>query len=170
MEVRAQIDRLGSAGIKISHVDSHKHLHQLPIVRRAVADVVLEYGIRRIRVSRESELWRRGQSFSVGLSRTARLLLARTAGTRFSRVGLRSPSAFVDIGDLMLAKGNSIGVAAALCKNKIVEIGCHPGTAQAVVDKPGSCDRFLELQFLESDQFKSILSEHDVKLATYWDV
>ncbi len=48
-EARAQVLVVERAGVPISHVDSHGHLHKFPSIRRALEDVLPEHGIRRMR-------------------------------------------------------------------------------------------------------------------------
>ena len=48
-ELRAQLKILADAGITISHVDSHGHLHKFPSVARAMASVLAEFGIAKMR-------------------------------------------------------------------------------------------------------------------------
>ena len=47
---------------------------------------------------------------------------------------------------------------------------CHPGTMKADVEKPGSCARFAELEFLSSDTFAELLDRAGVDLVTFWEV
>lgn len=48
-ELAAQIEVVRSAGVEPSHVDSHRHLHKLPPVRRAVERTLRRQGIARVR-------------------------------------------------------------------------------------------------------------------------
>jgi predicted glycoside hydrolase/deacetylase ChbG (UPF0249 family) len=48
-EIRAQVRKIVDAGIRPSHIDSHKHTHLMPPVLRAVARVAKEFGIRWVR-------------------------------------------------------------------------------------------------------------------------
>jgi predicted glycoside hydrolase/deacetylase ChbG (UPF0249 family) len=48
-ELTAQIELVQEAGVPVSHVDSHRHLHKLPAVRRALERVLPRFGIRRVR-------------------------------------------------------------------------------------------------------------------------
>ena len=48
-ETRAQLRRVAEAGIPISHVDSHGHLHKFQPFRQALIRVLPEFGIRRVR-------------------------------------------------------------------------------------------------------------------------
>jgi hypothetical protein len=51
-----------------------------------------------------------------------------------------------------------------------VEMFCHPGTALADEQKPGSCERVTDLQFLTSSRFRDLLKAHRLRLITYWDI
>ena len=44
-ELTAQVRRIFSAGLKPSHIDTHKHTHLAPPVLDAVADIAQEFGI-----------------------------------------------------------------------------------------------------------------------------
>lgn len=48
-EVAAQVAKLQDAGIRVTHVDTHKHTHLLPRVARAVMRGAQRRGVRRIR-------------------------------------------------------------------------------------------------------------------------
>lgn len=45
-ELAAQIEKLRSTGIRITHVDSHRHVHALPGIGSVVADAARSFGIR----------------------------------------------------------------------------------------------------------------------------
>lgn len=47
-----QIEFIGKAGVKISHLDSHQHVHTIPFVFPALKYVQVKYGIRRVRSTR----------------------------------------------------------------------------------------------------------------------
>ncbi len=51
-----------------------------------------------------------------------------------------------------------------------VELFCHPGTAQADIEKPGSCERHAELQYLLGDRFRELIRLHTLRLVTYWEL
>lgn len=48
-EASNQIEFLLNSGVKISHIDSHGHLHKFPIIREAVFEVSKKYNINKIR-------------------------------------------------------------------------------------------------------------------------
>ena len=51
-EVKAQIEKIKSSGIEISHIDSHSHMHLSPFILPIVCDVAREYGLTKMRHSR----------------------------------------------------------------------------------------------------------------------
>ncbi|MBU6140632.1 MAG: ChbG/HpnK family deacetylase [Proteobacteria bacterium] len=55
-ELRAQIFLLEKNQIKISHIDSHRHIHMIPRIFSVVEKVAKEKGINRIRIINESLL------------------------------------------------------------------------------------------------------------------
>lgn len=49
-ELRAQIEKVLAAGLRVTHLNGHQHLHMLPRVRRVVERLAREYGIGYVRV------------------------------------------------------------------------------------------------------------------------
>jgi predicted glycoside hydrolase/deacetylase ChbG (UPF0249 family) len=49
-ELRAQIEKVLAAGLHVTHLNGHQHLHMLPRVRRVVQRLAREYGIGYVRV------------------------------------------------------------------------------------------------------------------------
>ncbi|MGA7540970.1 MAG: ChbG/HpnK family deacetylase [Steroidobacteraceae bacterium] len=163
-EVTAQIGVLRDAGVTVSHLDGHKHLHQLPIVCAAVANVLPLFGIERVRITRLGS-WRRVR----GPSMLAREIAARHAARVFARARLRSPLCTVDLRDLLAGHGVA-PLAGPRSGPAPIEICCHPGTAAADEGKPGSHRRGNELEYLLSPQFRAVLVASGAALVSYWHV
>jgi predicted glycoside hydrolase/deacetylase ChbG (UPF0249 family) len=53
LELDAQIGRVRDAGIAISHVDGHQHVHVLPGIAAVVAELAARHGIRAVRYPAE---------------------------------------------------------------------------------------------------------------------
>src|SRR5689334_10732822 len=49
-ELRAQIEKVLATGLRVTHLNGHQHLHQLPRVARVVGKLAREYGIEYVRV------------------------------------------------------------------------------------------------------------------------
>jgi predicted glycoside hydrolase/deacetylase ChbG (UPF0249 family) len=48
-EIKAQIAKLRDLGIKISHADSHQHIHQFPMLGKVILDALSEQQITKVR-------------------------------------------------------------------------------------------------------------------------
>jgi predicted glycoside hydrolase/deacetylase ChbG (UPF0249 family) len=164
-EVSAQIAMLRDAGVRISHLDGHKHLHQLPIVCSAVANVLPRFGIERVRITRLGS-WKKVR----GASLLAREMAARHAARVFGRAGLRSPVRTVDLRELLCADAPAPLERPPSDGPAPIEICCHPGTPAADEHKPGSHRRCDELEFLLSPRFRAVLAASGAALVSYWRV
>ncbi len=124
-EMNAQAERLLETGARISHIDSHQHLHWQPVVLDAVATVAKQHGVR----------WVRGVGAvpPVGLRRVAR---AHATGTRLRLAGLWSSDGFGPAARVKVALESGWRV-------DTVEVMCHPGR-----DEPVYAD---ELEWLRGD-------------------
>lgn len=161
-EISAQIARVRDAGVRISHVDGHKHLHQLPGVCEALTRVLPRFGIARVRLMRLARIGCLARPSSA-----VRELLARRAAHAFGRAGLRHPVRSVGLEALMY------GVADPRCLADAagtVELCCHPGSADADLDKPGSHARSRELGFLLSARFQELLERAGAHPVSYWQI
>jgi predicted glycoside hydrolase/deacetylase ChbG (UPF0249 family) len=165
-EVTAQLAVLRDAGVRVSHLDGHKHLHQLPIVCAAVANVLPRFGVERVRLTRLGS-WRKVRAASL----LARELAARHAARVFARAGLRSPVRTVDLRELLGGDQTLAQPAHSPTDGRSpIEICCHPGTAAADAGKPGSHRRCSELEFLLSPRFRAVLAASGAALVSYWRV
>ncbi len=163
-EIAAQIGLIRDHGVSISHLDGHKHLHQLPIVSTAVANVLPRFAIRRVRITRLGGLLQ-----TRGATGLVRELLAMKASRKFHEAGLRSPVRIVDLRPFM--GGGAVPTPVSCVDPRgPVELCCHPGTAAADVGKPGSHVRHAELEFLLSPGFFELLERASARLVSYWDV
>lgn len=130
LELDAQLSLASDYGINATHADSHQHVHMAPAIFQLVEELLPNYGIRRLRLCRESITFKIARNSLIqavkrnNLAKLAALWLCdkqnkpRLATTdRFFGVfqsGAMTKSAFIAILD-------SIG------RHESVEIGLHPG-------------------------------------------
>ena len=54
IETRAQIEKSIEKGFELTHIDSHRHIHHIPVIFNVVKKIAKEYKIDRIRVVNEN--------------------------------------------------------------------------------------------------------------------
>lgn len=155
-EVAAQLRRLASAGLALSHADSHQHLHQYPLLGPALLGILRELGVRRVR-----RLTAAGRLDGRGL-----VLQAFALSSRAALRGLATPGAMVSTfsTEPASAAGFRRGVAAAFQQAEVVEFMSHPGLSE----RPGSpLMRVAEYNFWRSGEASEILRELGGELVSY---
>lgn len=164
-EISAQIALVRDAGVVISHVDGHKHLHQLPVVSAAVANVLPRFGIGRVRLTRLQRLAALGKPGTL-----FRELAARRAARLFRRKGLQSPVRVVDLGEILSRGFGRQGPSSLVDARGVVELCCHLELSSESGGKPSSHRRREELEYLLSPRFRELLTEIQARLVSYWEV
>jgi predicted glycoside hydrolase/deacetylase ChbG (UPF0249 family) len=172
-EATAQFKKLRSAGIEISHADTHKHAHMFPAIYRPLLQAAKEAGIPAVRnpfepwalgwVSSPS-LWTRGlqttllRSFHSGFLRTVREVgMKTTDGT----VGIAATGVLNSIWLRRIVQGLPEGTW---------ELVCHPGYADETLRGAGTRllqSRDVEREALLTQDFKRTLREERIDLISY---
>jgi predicted glycoside hydrolase/deacetylase ChbG (UPF0249 family) len=116
-ETTAQLERLRDAGVPVSHIDAHSHLHKIGPFRTAIARVLPRFGIRGAR--NVQNIYLRPQWFNVtywlGGAWRRRVAAAFTTTDLFYM-----PSSGLDT-------GWADAVVARLPEEGSLEVGVHPG-------------------------------------------
>lgn len=127
-ELCAQLEKVEHTGLKITHADSHQHMHTLPKIIDIVIDLVKQSDIKAIRTPKTP-------LFAGGFGGAGQLIgriglgtLAHLAAIKIKRAGLKTPDHFLGI-----VAGNAITVSdmldfAAKSQSGTTEIMLHPGT------------------------------------------
>lgn len=55
-EIRAQVQKYLATGLKMAHIDGHRHVHLIPAVFKIVRKIQIEYGVPRVRIMNENAL------------------------------------------------------------------------------------------------------------------
>ena len=84
-EAAAQIASLQSRGLRLTHIDTHKHTHMFPAVLRAVLRAARAAGIARVRNPFEPS-WSRSATPGAPFVRRAEVALLRSLEPRFRRI------------------------------------------------------------------------------------
>lgn len=179
-EIRAQIQMALAAGVSISHIDGHKHVHVLPQVFHLVCKIAPDYGIGAVRSTSErapglcSLVTRNlgsspqivkqyvfGRILSAGFSVATsangrRVLITPRRFYGITQTGFLDIRAFADI-----AKGLEEGVS---------EVMCHPGYVDDDLRRTPTrlhSQRERELELLTGREVRDVLEQNGIGLTSY---
>ena len=171
-EITAQIRKLQSTGIMVSHLDSHKHTHMFPVVFRAMIRAARRCGIWALRNPFEPLLffsvrsWKR--QFQLGILRSYRARFRH----ELESAGLTTPDGCIGIA---ATGGLNFETFRALMENLpegTWEFVCHPGYNDPELDGLKTrlrASREIELALLTSPEVKELLRREQIDLISYRD-
>lgn len=126
-EFYAQIAKVKSTGIPITHLDSHQHLHVLPGMIDVVIALAKEFKIKAIRIPAEDYLFFHEFSFGRYIGKCGLSFLAQIARKKLKKANIVSPDYFWG----MMAGGNmneaTLAQIISQLPNGVNEIMVHPG-------------------------------------------
>lgn len=169
-ELRAQIERILAAGVRPTHLDTHKHTHLLPPVLSAVARLGREYGILWIRRPFDFPLagagmpfWKQRLSDSLGAARA-----------RFHRViadhGCRTTDHFAGFQLTGHLRTRELASLLELLPEGATEFMCHPGRCGPELRAARTRlkeSREAELAALTSREAMEVVSRLGIRLRKY---
>ena len=181
-EFDAQVQWAFDHGLKPTHLDGHKHVHEYPAILPLVIAVAKRHGIRAVRTT--AEVRPRGlaallpQEWGLGarLAQRARARTARRWGRRAQRIVRREGLATADWFFGVRATG---GISAALIEcllreapDATGELMVHPGLAEAAGAPPSrlTTSRPRELEALCDEHVRQTVYALGWSLATYAEV
>ena len=166
-EASAQVRKIIDAGIRPSHIDTHKHTHILPPVLKAVARVAREFGIPWVR-----------RPFDFGIDGAARITnVALAVGMRAMRPqfrraleGLRTTDHFTGFQITGDFDGASLAKTMENLPPGLTEFMCHPGILGAELHGAATRlkeSREIELAALVSPQVRDAINRSGIELVNY---
>ena len=179
-EVEAQLRKIQSSGITLTHVDSHKHTHMFPHVLRPLLRAARACGISAVRNPFEPM-----RSWPGGMVLGTPGLWLRSAGVMaFGMFAAEFHRAIKEQG--MVSTDGTVGIAVTglLDQQKLLrildalpegtwELVCHPGYSDADLRSAGTRltqSREIELAALTSRATKEALARRKIELISYADL
>jgi chitin disaccharide deacetylase len=179
-EATAQMHKIQSSGISLSHFDAHKHAHLLPVVLKPLLRAAKACGIRALRnpftpvkalalahLVRRPHLWKRYSQVNVLRGFAARFReLVHSAGM----VTTDGTFGIVTTGALDLTLFNAI---VGSVPEGTWEFCCHPGYDDAdlaAIRTRLRSSREKELQVLTSQAARETIQRHGIELISYRDL
>lgn len=171
-EIVAQIEKIQNAGIRVSHLDSHKHTHMFPVVFKAMFKAAKRCGIRAVRNPFEPILFTAAGSWK----RQFQLQILRRYQAHFqsalAETGLAAPDGCIGV---LATGGLTYEIFCELMKrlpDGTWEFVTHPGYNDFELDKVKTRlrhSRKKELEILTSDEVKASLARQQIELISYRD-
>ena len=163
-ELSAQAKKIQNSGLRISHFDSHQHLHVLPKIFSITADLSQKLNVKAIRVPHA-----RG-AFS--LSKSALNFLASNAKRKAQKFGFSTPDYFYGI-----VAGGSINEK-WLCsvidelQDGTTEIMVHIGEDNKVLQSFLNLEHDFESEFnaVKSNIVKEKIKNNGIKITNFFDI
>lgn len=176
-ETSAQIRKLQSAGIRVSHVDSHKHTHLFPAVLRPMLRAARACNVRAVRnpfgprkplksgtLLARPNLW----------TRYAEVRILRTLASKFrdaaSREGLETPDGTLGVVVTGALDEKLFRAIAEIIPEGTWEFVCHPGYNDADLRMAKTRlheSREIELHVLTMPEVRELLSNSGIELVSY---
>jgi hopanoid biosynthesis associated protein HpnK len=176
-EVTAQIRKLQTSGIAVSHLDSHKHTHMFPQVFRPLLKAAAACGIRAIRnpfevvrislAAGRPALWKRYGE--VKLLRS----LAGSFRKATKEAGVTTPDGTLGIAVTGALDDQLFRLIIDKLPEGTWEFVCHPGyndTELAGIQTRLRGSREQELQVLKSPETRDLLAHSGIELISYQDL
>ncbi len=179
-EATAQIRKLQSAGIAVTHFDTHKHTHLFPSVLRPLLKTAAACGVTALRNPfgprlplKSSELFARPNLWK----RLAELRLLRQFAGKFreavDREGFSTPDGTLGIEVTGTLDDNLFHAIARSIPEGTWEFVCHPGYNDADLQTAHTrlrASRETELRVLTLSTAREVLSHAGVELISYRDL
>jgi hopanoid biosynthesis associated protein HpnK len=171
-ELKAQFQRVVDAGLKPTHVDTHKHIHCLPRVLDAVIAVATEMGIDKIRLPIEATTAQAGASMGSRAKVVILRMLFGGARRKLAAAGITTTDHFAGLLDSDRLDAEALGRILANLQPGVTEIMCHPGDAEDAAIPYGGAwlDRQRELDALLDPRLKERIAASDIQLTNYLDI
>jgi len=173
----AQIRKLQAAGVKVSHIDTHKHTHIFPQVLRPLLAAARACGVRAIRnpygkigwgmIASSPRLWKRYWQTR------ALHVFAEKFRRAVGDAGMVTPDGSLGIVLTGALDERTFQLVLESIPEGTWELVCHPGHNDAELDKVRTRlreSRETELRLLTSPSARQILAESGVQLISYDDL
>ncbi len=167
-EAAAQIALLQSFGVRLTHVDTHKHTHMFPGILRPVLRAAKAAGIRAIRNPFEP-IWSLNATADAPDVRRAEVILLRRFESRFRRIveeeGFETTDGAVGVlatGSVKIATVNALITA---MPEGTFELVSHPGYRDEQLARANT--RLLESREIERNALMAIRDYRGIDLVSY---
>ena len=164
-ELEAQILKVISSGLKITHINGHNHIHIFPNIIDAITKLAKKYKIKYVRIPQEI-------SYTKYLEEIGRKSMiakfSKIAKTKMLKSKIKTTDAFYGILNMHDMDSNKLSRILKSIENDTNELMVHP----AYVDKKGdtfhqSRQRENEIKLLTNSSIKNLIKQQNIKLINF---
>jgi len=160
-ELRLQIEKLLAAGIRPTHLDTHKHTHLVPHVFRIVVQLAQEFAIPYVRLPLDRTVKIAGFPPTLAEPFYRRTALRHHVSVSDHFLGFRLTGSLTE---------ETLAAALAALPDGLTEFMCHPGILGPELARSQTRlkkSRVLELQALTSPRIRRLIAESGVRLSAF---
>lgn len=169
-EFEAQIQKALAHGVRISHLDTEKHLHTLPLVFGIILTLAKKYNIPSVRLPYE-KISPRILLNPAQLYKTATMLLFAPRNTHLlKQSSLKSTHVFYGVS--LSRRFTVLGLKNTLARLRpgFTEISCHPGYTPKSNHGYIDAHREAELTTLTNPELRQYVLENGIVLSSFFDI
>ena len=160
-ELRVQVEKIFAAGLRPTHLDSHKHTHIVPGVFRAAVRLAGEFAIPYVRLPLDTTL---------PIPAISRQLLRKYYERLAADYGVKMTDHFMGFRLTGSLTEYTLASALSLVREGTTEFMCHPGflgpelkSAQTRLKE----SRVKELEALVSPKIRRVMTERSIRLGVF---
>jgi hopanoid biosynthesis associated protein HpnK len=170
-EIAAQFDAYAATGLRLDHVDCHRHWHLHPTVARLVLEVGRRYGVTAVRIPNEpANVLKYAEQHSIS---PRSVVIARAAArlrTRVRRSHLQAADRVFGLAWSGAMTERRMAALLAHLPDGLSEIYTHPATSDAFAGAAPGYRYADELSALVSPHIKSAIADNGIRLTAYSDL
>ena len=176
VELRAQIEKVLNAGLCLTHIDSHKHSHALPLVCDVLVKTIGDYGIFAIRLPQEKWSFNGNGSIKMIIQSIGALSLAqlcRYSSARMQKAKIRTTDAIFGISQSGFWTKQLMLKLIEKLPEGVSELMCHPGYDDQelkTVKTRLRSSRMAELKLLTDLEIIEKIRDSQVRLTTWRNI
>jgi len=171
-EIAAQFAAFAATGLRLDHVDCHKHWHLHPTIAGLVLAAGRRHGVTAMRVPSEpaAVLERTGDRSVASLRAMVTAMGAAHLRRRVRRDGLQAPDRVFGLAWSGAMTERRVAALLAQLPSGLTEIYTHPATSNSFTGAVSGYRYTEELSALVSSEVKSAIAGNVIRLTSYSDI
>lgn len=165
-ELEAQINKLEAAGIKISHIDTHEHVHVSSLVFNIVVNLANKHNIKYIRIPDEKFTFKLFFSSIFNLQLFKKMILSFFSFNKkrtLKKNELKTTDNFYGVLSTSPLTFTKMATVIRKIKDGTSELVCHPGNE----NYDNYLNRMREKKILTHNNIKQLIKDKNIKLTNF---